>query len=104
MSEIDPYINYDARTVSTGEKDRSITLTTGYQLVMRENAGRIGYEFEGAIVAANTISIRYGLTDTPFEIVGGGSHMRDPKTGGVFVGDIYAKSGTGGDKLIAREW
>lgn len=104
MSEIDPYINYNARTVSTGEKDRSITLTNAYQLVMRENAGRTGYEFEGAIADTGTISIRYGLTDTPFEIIGGGNHIRDAATGGVFVGEIYAKSSVNGDKLIAREW
>lgn len=103
MSEIDPYINYDARTPSTGELDHSIALTTAYQLVMRENSGRTGYEFEGAIADTGTISIRYGTGSTVFEIVGGGSHMRD-KNAGVFVGEIYAKSSMNGDKLIVREW
>lgn len=102
MTTVDPYIGRAG--TDTGNKDRSITLTTNYQLVMKENAARVGYEFEGAIAATGTISIRYGASDTPYEIIGGGAHMRNRDTGGVYAGDIYAKSTVGGDKLIAREW
>lgn len=104
MSEIDSYINYDSRTPYAGSKDKTLVMTTAYQLVMRENAARVGYEFEAAIAATGTISIRYGASSTVFEIVAGGAHERDPKTGGVYVGDIYAKSSVNADNLIAREW
>lgn len=105
MSEIDPSINYDNRTPEAGEKDRSVTLTTAYQLVFPANGARIGYEFEGAIAVAGTISLRYGTGSTVYEIVGGGSHARGPaNTGGVWTGEIYAKSSVNADKLIAREW
>lgn len=87
-----------------GSKDKTLVLTTAYQKIMFANATRVGYEFEAAIAATGTISIRYGSSSTVFEIVAGGSHIRGPRTGGVFVGDIWAKSSVNADNLIAREW
>lgn len=104
MSEIDPSINYDNRTPEAGAKDKSITLTTAYQIVLPTNSARVGYEFEAAIAATGTVSLRYGTAGTVYEIIAGGSHMRNPITGGVFTGEIYAKSSVNADKLIAREW
>lgn len=77
---------------------------TAYVLFMPARGNRVGYEFEGAVANTGTISIRYGSAGTEYEIVGGGAHMRDPATGGVYMGDIYAKTSVGGEKIIAREW
>lgn len=101
MSEVDPYVG----VAQAGSRDATLTPAgTVYLLIMPERATRVGYEFEGALANTGTISIRYGLTGTEYEISGGGSHMRSPRTGGVYSGDIYAKTSVGSEKIIAREW
>lgn len=104
----DPYVNRTGTNPidpQVGEFDRTQTPAgIGFVLLLPERFTRKGYEIEGAIANTGTITIRYGAAGTQYEIVGGGAHMRNPITGGVFPGDIFAKTSVGGEKIIAREW
>lgn len=108
MTGNDPYVNtsgINPNDPQVGEFDRSQTpAVTTYVLLMPERFMRQGYEIEGAIANTGTISIRYGLTGTVYEVSGGGAHMRNYSTGGVYKGDIYAATSIAGQKIIAREW
>lgn len=100
-SGIDPYIGQAG--VLTGTKDRTKALTTAYALVMAENSGRVGFTFESPISSGDTIFLRYGTSGPIYELGAGGSFSRNKHTGDVWVGEIWAKIGTGTGSVIAEE-
>lgn len=106
-----PYVNYTgtpsipikAATTKRLLPDGTATLTTGYQLLIPENAMRKGFDIESAIANTTVVSVRFGTGGPEWQIAGGGGFSRNVKTGDVYPGDIYIKGASGGETFIAEE-
>lgn len=97
-----PYVNYTgvpSTPIPQASTKRLLpngtaSLTTSYQLLMRENAGRQGFDIQGTAANSSNIYVRFGTSGPEYELLsGGGGFSRNNKTGSVFVGDIYIKGG-----------
>ena len=87
--------------VNAGNKNRSLALTTTYQIVMPENAARVGFVFESD--PDNTVNIWVRFNGIVYELVPGGSLSRSKATGSVWVGVIEARTASSTANLIAEE-
>lgn len=106
-----PYVNYTgtpsfpllAATTIRTLPNGTATLTTAYQLVMRDNAQRHGFDIESAIANTTTVFVRFGTAGPEWQISAGGGMSRNKLTGDVFSGEIYMKGASGGETFIAEE-
>lgn len=95
----DPYIG----GVWAGTKKKSATMTTSYALLIPENAARVRLMFSNRYDNSGNIFIRFGTDGAEFELAPGGAMSRTRDSGGVYVGEIYAKGSAGSELLDAEE-
>ncbi len=95
----DPYIGQ----TNAGTKNRTLTMTTSYALLMPENAARVGWDMAN-ISGAGDITVRLGGSGgEEYKISAYGSFSRNKHTGSVWVGEIYAKGAAGSEVLTCEE-
>lgn len=102
MSGTDPYIGLAQAGSYKRTTPNNAALTTSYQLLMRENSNRKGFDIQNTH-ASSGIYVRFGTSGPEWFIDAGGGFSRNAKTGSVWVGEIYIKGVAGSETYVAEE-